>query len=136
MTTIAVPVNTCVELDPDGWEPLPDLPAALLPVRVGFSYSDTGKLETEVTLTIDGSEETAVFWNTDLDGVVNNAEDFGAPDAPWSSLNGEPLDAAAEYGRQIHHRICDAIELIIGQVAPHGSPLYAAALAYAASPAV
>ena len=134
MPTITVPLNASVQLDPDGWEPLPDLPAALLPVRVGFGYSDTGKLETEVTLTINGTEETAVFWNTDLDGVVNNAEAFGSPDAPWSSLNGEPLEVAAEYGRTVHQRLCDAVELIIGQIAPHGSPLYAAALAYAAAP--
>lgn len=123
-----------LELEPSNWEPLPELPATLGTPTVDWSYNDLGKLETDITLLINNNLETVSFWDWDPDGVVSTAEDTGEED-PWGDLAPEHREAALEWGKEVHRRVCAGAEALVQQAAPHGSDAYRAIVAYASSSA-
>lgn len=133
-TPIYIELELELELKPADWDPLPQLPAALGSPTVDWSFNDQGKIETDVSLVIGDEVHTVSFWDSDQDGVVNTAEDTADKD-PWDDLDPWRREAALEWGKEVHQRICAGVEVLVNQAAPHGSDSYRAIVAYASSTA-
>jgi hypothetical protein len=92
-------------LDQAGYATLPPLPDSVGTPEVNFSFSDSGKLETHVT--IDGS--TLTFWTDDMDDEVTNAIENGNSEfdeAPWSGIaDMEDFQAARTWAESVHERV-------------------------------
>jgi len=85
---------------------LPELPATISTPKITWGY-DEGTLLTNVTLTINGEDRTASFWDDDEFGIISTAEDnYGTEDTTiWEDL--DPADNASVHlwGRAVHARL-------------------------------
>lgn len=85
---------------------LPELPATISTPKVTWGY-DEGTLLTNVTLTINGEERTASFWDDDEFGIISTAEDnYGTEDTTiWENLDPAENAAIHAWGRAVHARV-------------------------------
>lgn len=130
---ITADIKATLELAPDSWDELPELPAHLGTPEVFWGFETNGTLETDVVLVIDGEDQIVSFWSTDLDGTYNTAEDtLDREDRKvWQDLEPEDFEAAIAWGKAVHDRITDAVQSLAEAAAPHGSEAYKAVVAFA-----
>lgn len=129
---ITAAINTTVELDPSFWNggKLPALPAHLGTPTVSWGF-DGAKIETRVRLSIDG-DQTASFWDTDEDGILNTAHhDRGDGLHPWDTLATADFAAAIKWGESVHARILHGAEQVTTAAASPGSEAYNAVIQFA-----
>ncbi|HEX9086146.1 MAG TPA: hypothetical protein VF867_01305 [Arthrobacter sp.] len=101
-------------LDPSSYPDLPALPASVGIPEVSFSFSDEGKLETDVK--IHGT--TMSFWRDEMTGDVANTADDGHTQegefAPWSGIaEYEDFEQARTWAEAVHERVEGATEEIL-----------------------
>ena len=104
--TVPIHFQGSIDLRESAFQSLPELPASVGTPEVAFDYSDTGKLETHVT--VDGS--TVSFWGDDLTGDIANTIDNGytpeGEDAPWGHIpEYDDFQRLRTWGESVHQRI-------------------------------
>jgi hypothetical protein len=131
MPNASVPIGETAESVTDKQQPLPELPERIGTPAVSWGY-DEGYLTTSVTLSINGEDRTASFWDDEEYGICSTAEDtFGTEDTTiWEDL--DPLDNAAihRWGRAVHARLLDAAGGLGDSAAPEGSEAHSAVTAF------
>lgn len=130
---ITADIKATLELDPNRWDELPELPAHLSAPEVFWNFETSGVLETDVVLVIDGEDQIVSFWSNDQNEGFNTAQDtLDREDRKvWQDLEPEDFEAAIAWGKVVHDRISDAVQSLAEAAAPHGSEAYNAVVAFA-----
>lgn len=114
VTSSPVSFQGQASLDPSGYPDLPALPASVGTPEVFFSFSDEGKLETDVR--IGGS--TMSFWRDEMTGDVTNTIEDGhtieGEFAPWSGIaEYKDFEQARTWAEAVHERVEGATEEVL-----------------------